>query len=685
MGSKPRAVKRPQTAAAVGRSTRSANPSRFGHTWLFAIALIAATVLAYSNCFSSPFIMDDGDVIVSNPTIRSLSPISRTLSGPVQSSTAGRPLVNLSFALNYAAGELDPRGYHAVNLAIHILCGLLVFGIVRRTLSKASKPSNFSNSSNLPSLVAFFCALVWLLHPLETEVINYVTQRTESLMALAYLTTLYSFIRGVDSGRPWGWYAVAILSGGLGMMCKESMATAPVMVLLYDAVFCAGSLTAALRRRALFYAGLAASWIVLAVLLASNARSHSAGFTSGVSTQTYLLNQGPIVLRYLRLAVWPTSLVFDYGLPKAIAWPTAILAALPVIALAGVTAASWFFDRRLAYLGTWVFVTLAPASTIIPIATEVGAERRMYMPMMAIAVLGILAISRGVRLQADFANPTIVSPAEAGRHVRVFAGVLIGLSVALGTLTFARNADYHDPDGLWRQVIARYPQGRAHYNLAISLRERGQRAEAIREYEVAREDMPDAEYALGFEAMQDGRFDEAVTRLRRYLQLKPLDINAIRASNLLGRALLATRRPDDAATAFRDALRMHPDDLDGTAGLGQALLDSGHLEDALGPLTRYAQGVPQSASAHFNVGLTLLKLHRFEEAAAELSKAASLNPRDPAAHANLATAYVQVGRVDEAIAEFRQASEAELDPAAREEIAGLIAQLEAEKKGAGHR
>jgi len=85
------------------------------------------------------------------------------------------------------------------------------------------------------------------------------------------------------------------------------------------------------------------------------------------------------------------------------------------------------------------------------------------------------------------------------------------------------------------------------------------------------------------------------------------------------------------------------------------------------------------------VGLTLLKLHRFEEAAAELSKAASLNPRDPAAHANLATAYVQVGRVDEAIAEFRQASEAELDPAAREELAGVIAQLEAEKKGAGHR
>jgi tetratricopeptide (TPR) repeat protein len=664
MASKSAAVKRARAAAAVGKSATSANPGRFGSRWLFAIALIAATVLAYSNCFSSPFIMDDGDAIVSNPTIRSLSPISRTLSGPLQSSTAGRPLVNLSLALNYAAGELDPRGYHAVNLAIHILCGLLIFGSVRRTFSKAS---NASSSANLPNLVAFFCALVWLLHPLETEVINYVTQRTESLMALAYLATLYSFIRGIDSKRPWNWYAVSILSCALGMLCKESMATAPVMVLLYDAVFCAGSLTAALRRRAVLYAGLAASWIVLAVLLASNGRSHSAGFTSGVSTQTYLLNQGPIVLRYFRLAVWPTSLVFDYGLPKAIAWPTAILPALPVIGLAGVTAAAWFFDRRLAYLGTWIFVTLAPASTIIPIATEVGAERRMYLPMMAIAVLAVLGIS------------------AIGRRRNIFIGSVAAMCVTLGTLTFARNVDYRDPDGLWRQVIARYPHGRAHYNLAISLREQGQRAEAIREYQLAEDDMPDAQYALGFEAMQDRRFDEAITRLRRYLELKPLDINAIRASNLLGRALVAAGRSDEAAAAFRDTLRMHPDDAEGTGGLGQALLNGGHLEDALGPLSRYAQSLPTSAPAHFNVGLTLLKLHRFEEAAGELSKAASLNPRDPGAHANLATAYVQFGRFDDAIAEFRQASALESDPSAREEIAGLIAQLEAEKKGAGHR
>src|SRR5215467_6889077 len=125
MSSKTKAAKRTKAVAAVGNSTPSASPVGSGHPWLLAIVLIASTLLVYSNCFSSPFIMDDDDVIVSNPTIRALSPIARTLSGPLQSSTAGRPLVNLSFALNYAASGLDPRGYHAVNLAIHILCGLL--------------------------------------------------------------------------------------------------------------------------------------------------------------------------------------------------------------------------------------------------------------------------------------------------------------------------------------------------------------------------------------------------------------------------------------------------------------------------------------------------------------------------------------------------------------------------------
>src|SRR5262249_9300351 len=196
----------------------------------------------------------------------------------------------------------------------------------------------------------------------------------------------------------------SLVSCFLGMFCKESMATAPVMVFLYDVVFCAGSITKAWRQRPAFYAGLAASIVVLAVLLASNGRSHSAGFSSGIDPWTYFVNQAPIVLRYFRLATWPAGQVFDYGLPRA----TTMLAVLPTplasLALGGVTGRLWFVDRRLAYLATWVFVTLAPTSSFVPIATEVGAERRMYLPMIAIAVLAVLGLKAVLGSRAQWAG-----------------------------------------------------------------------------------------------------------------------------------------------------------------------------------------------------------------------------------------------------------------------------------------
>ena len=133
----------------TGSKGLAGSKGSIGSNLLLVSVLVVATVLAYSNSMSAPFVLDDVGVITDNESIRSLTPVSRVFSGPVQSSTAGRPLVNLSFALNYAVDGVHPRGYHAVNLVLHILCGLLVFGIVRRTLANLSNPSNLSNLSNL--------------------------------------------------------------------------------------------------------------------------------------------------------------------------------------------------------------------------------------------------------------------------------------------------------------------------------------------------------------------------------------------------------------------------------------------------------------------------------------------------------------------------------------------------------
>jgi len=666
MSARTKTAKKPKNPAAASSPVASGRPTAAGFTWLFAVILIASTVLAYSNSLSAPFVLDDVGVITDNTTILSLTPLSRVLSGPIQSSTAGRPLINLSFALNYAVGGFDPRGYHAVNLVLHILAGLTLFGVVRRTLANVSQRSELSFLSKSCDVFAFSCALLWMLHPLQTEMIDYVTQRTESAMGLAYLFTLYAFIRAVTSNRPRLWYGLAIASCWLGALCKESIVTAPVMVLLYDAVFCAGTFRQPLQRRAGLYAALAGSWIIVA-LVAGGARSHSAGFSSGASPWIYLLNQAPILVRYLRLTVWPSALVFDYGLPQTITVASALPSGALIIALLAVTIALWWFSRPAAFLATWVFVTLAPTSSFVPIATEVGAERRMYLALAGILVLVVFALSK---ISSDR---------------RVLGTVAASLTLVLGIVTFHRNADYYDLTALWHQVIERYPHARAHYNYGLRLKDAGRRNDAIQEYLIAAPELADAEYALGFEALNDQRYDEAATRLRRFLQMKPLDIDAIRASNLLGRALLASGHPAEAIVCYRDTLRMQPRNADAMSGIGEALLKLDKFQEASDAFRASLEQSAANPTVHFNLGFALMKMGRFDDAIPALANAARLDPNNPAAHANLATSLAHLGRFDEAIAEFRQTSAAESDPAARSEIAGLIAQLEAEKKRAGHR
>src|SRR5579871_3226550 len=158
-----------------------------------ALALAALTVLAYANSFSALYLFDDGGAILENPTIRQFS----TALAPIPNGTpvSGRPLVNLTFALNYAAGGLAVEGYHAVNLAIHVLAVLALFGTVRRTLQLPT----FAPPWRQASLeIAGVTALLWAVHPLQTESVTYLSQRAEELMGLCYLTTLYAFVRGIQ-------------------------------------------------------------------------------------------------------------------------------------------------------------------------------------------------------------------------------------------------------------------------------------------------------------------------------------------------------------------------------------------------------------------------------------------------------------------------------------------------------
>ena len=313
---------------------------------------------------------------------------------PANTPVAGRPLVNLTFAINYALGGLDVGGYHVVNLALHLLCALLIFGLVRRTLDDLGWGRNGRPDRDL----AWAVALLWTVHPLNSEVVDYLTQRTESMMALCYLLTIYAAMRGLTGRHRGAWQTVAVAACFGGMASKETMVAAPVMVILYDAVFVFSSLREAVQKRWPFYASLAAAWIFLAILVVSNGQTGSSGFsTARTSPSAYLLNQAIMLPRYLRLAVWPSSLVLYYGWPRTVTlaeiWPSGVL----IIALLLGTLVALVRWPKVGFLGAWVFVSLAPTSSLVPIATEVGAERRMYLALaglITLAVVGTAALWR---------------------------------------------------------------------------------------------------------------------------------------------------------------------------------------------------------------------------------------------------------------------------------------------------
>ena len=171
-----------------------------------AALIVVAGLLVYSNSLSGPFLFDDQSSIVENVAIRRLGTVtSERLNSPL----SGRPLVGMTFALNFAMSELDVPAYHATNIAIHLSSALLLFGLVRRTLTLPRLRHRYGpHALNLGAAVA----LIWTVHPLNTEAVNYVTQRTELLFAFFYLLTLYSVARSHSSGSAWRWQCVAVLS-----------------------------------------------------------------------------------------------------------------------------------------------------------------------------------------------------------------------------------------------------------------------------------------------------------------------------------------------------------------------------------------------------------------------------------------------------------------------------------------
>ena len=618
------------------RSKRTAHQARPTPAFSGRMAIIVlAGCLVYLNSLGNPFIFDDVWTVTNNEQIRDLTDLVAVLSPAREMPTAGRPVVNLAFAINYAIGGLNVVGYRIWNILTHVLCALLLLAIVRRTL--AMQGHNLRNAS---SDLAFAVALIWTLHPLNTDAVDYVTQRTELMMAFFYLLTLYASIRALDVRRRGTWTAIAIVACALGMGSKESMVTAPVVVVLFDRVFVFGSFREAFVARSRLYGGLATTWLLLAGLLSSGPRPRSAGFSTGVTPWTYLLNQLPILSRYLGLAVWPRSLVQNYGWPRELALQAVLPYGLFLIGLFALTVAAFRNRPKLAFLGAWAWLNLAPASSIVPIATEVGAERRMYLPLMALVVLAVLggaSLSRRTR---------------RGFQIAVLAVV----STALAAGTIARNREYSSALSLARTTLARYPTPVGHYELGNELLAAGHdRQEALRHLRQALPGAPRAHYTLGVELFLEGNLDEAIVELQAFIREQPYLNRVVEAHEYLGKAYGQRQQWPEAIAEFQAMLAITPGNPTARYLLAETYFSANDMDNAVRQYQQYIETEWNDAEALNNLGVALASTNRLDEAIVTFFRAVEINLQNGPAERNLGQALYLAQRTDEALVHARRA------------------------------
>lgn len=612
-----------------GLQSQSANDDK-RLQFVASAGLALAVIACYANSFDGAMLLDDNLIVAASQSKGSYS-----FNDAIHSA---RPLVDISFALNHAIGQVEPRGYHAVNLVTHVLATLTLFGLVRRSIAIAvDRRSDSGDPASIDRLhlpdsalwTAFAVALLWGVHPIQTESVTYIIQRSESMMGLFYLLVLYCLLRTATTARRTGWTIATVAACALGMLCKPVMVTAPAAAMLYDRAFLAKSWREVVQRRGWMHLAIAATWLILVATgvirsLFSTVpdAEQTVGFSiAGMTPIQYLLTQPGVILHYLSHSVWPDALCLDYQWPIVSSAGEAIGAVSLVIALVSGSVVLYLRRPSRGFVFVWFFLILLPTSSFVPLK-DVIFEHRMYLSLASVSVLVVFGWRwiLGRICRAGLIIPTAARP--------IAVGTLLAVAAALGARSFSRNQDYHDPIGMWSSVVERYPEhSRARNNLGVAYYE-------AEEYEKA---MPHLEAAI--------RLTPNDTKARS---------NLAQTLHKLGRSL-------ESALEYGKTAELQPDSWTTAFNQGNGYYEAGRDQEAISALAAAKSIDPGEIEAYIVTGNALTRMIRHDEAIAEYQDGIQLaKPSTPPlvmakAYFNLANTLSKKSRRPEAIDAYRAA------------------------------
>ena len=597
-------------------------PSKFETPLLLLIAV--AVIFIYNETLSGPFIFDDRNNIRENPHIRiSQITLKNLASAAFDSPSHKRPVANISFALNYYIHGYNVVGFHAVNIIIHVITGILLYFFVQTTFQTPALRSRYERFK----WISFFTAAIWLVHPLQTQSISYIVQRMNSMAAMFYILSFlcYAQLRVNPQKRSkWWWLFGCILTGILALGTKQNTATLPFFLLLYEWYFFRDLSLKWLKDHLALLSGLLLLLAIVALIFLGLAPLDKiwAGYAFRPFTPLQrLLTEMRVVIFYIGLFFWPhpsrLNLDHDFGLSYSLMDPMTTLFSMLAIALLLVLAAITAKKQRMISFGIlWFLGNLVIESSIFGL--EIIFEHRLYLPSMMCSLVVVLLVYR-------WAKPAWLKPL-----------ILCALTIVAAVWTYERNEVWRDRITIWEDCVKKSPnKARPYNNLGVALADDGQYSKATEQYHKALQInpyYPNAYANLGFVLAKQGNVEESIAQFLKALALKPGDYETL--SNL-GVALLLQKRHEEAIEYLSEAVALNPYFAKAHNNLGVALSRQGRAQEAIDHYSTALQLDPDYAEAYNNLGVALANQGRFEEAIKQFSAALKIYPGYENARRNL--------------------------------------------------
>jgi len=618
----------------------------FGYNTIFLFLLVLSGCLIYSNSLHVPFVYDDIINIVENESIRPQGNTFEQIYSIIVN-LGNRPFSYLSFALNHHINGIDPFGYHIFNVGIHIITGILLFFFIKITLTQIRLNSHYKTQTlsndylfkhNIES-IAFFSAMIWLVHPLHTQSVTYVVQRMNAMAAMFYLFSILCYIKGRILQRSYGqkyiqgkshrriftqclWFSGCFLFGMLSIGSKQNTATLPIFILLYEWFFFQ-HLKLVWTKKKIIFIGVVFLVLttVIMMFMKINPQSHPLFTSKEFSLSERLLTQSRVVVYYVSLIVFPfpSRWNLDYDYSPSFSFfqpPTAVITLLLIIGLILFSVMRVKNERILIFAILWYLGNLVIESSILPLAFIY--EHRTYIPSMLTGFFYVILTQRFAKL----------------RWVNTLSYIMI--IILFSTWTYQRNETWSEDIALWQDCVKKAPNNaRPYCNLGEALGKKNEFIKAQYYLKQAIKIEPKfsmALYNLGYVYARQNRLSDAVSYYRKALQINP---NYIEANYNLGLILVTIKKLNAAARHFNKVLSLDPDHLQAHMNLGNVYSESGRLSEALNHYLTVLKRNPNNSLAYNNIGNTYAKMGRYEQGIKFYLKALKIDPGYENARKNL--------------------------------------------------